>query len=130
MARRQDYVTGGRPIHHRVRVTAEQEAQLKERADALGVTISKLLVDTALDAPVADSRAVFLELAGLRRRVDEVHRCFTNEAENVNAIARFAQVTGKFNAQEWDEVRDGIKNRNRKLDEMVEGWKNNSGGRF
>lgn len=123
MARRQEYVKGGRSIEHRVMVTPAQEEALKERAEALGVTIPKLLIDTTLEAPVEDKRAIFLELSGFRRRLDEVHRTIANEAENINAAARTANYDGSWDEEEWEELRKGIAWRNEKLADMFEGWK-------
>lgn len=59
-------VKGRRPIRHYVRVTPEQEVLLQAAARSQGVTVAKLLVDSALDAKPS-RRAILMELAGIRR---------------------------------------------------------------
>lgn len=70
--RRQANIRGGRSVEHRVTVDPETEAVLAAHASARGVTIPKLLVDCAINAPVVNKRAVLLELGGLRRRLEEL----------------------------------------------------------
>lgn len=119
--RRQANVKGGRSIEHRVLVTPEQESLLQERADDRGVTISKLLVDVTLGAPVVRERAVLLELSGVRRKLTEVHHCIAKEAANVNT-ATHAVNSGDWNREEWDELRKGIQWRNERLTELFGRW--------
>lgn len=63
----QPRVKGRRPYVHVAKVTQEQEDQLVTRAQARGVTIARLMVDSALAVPAVTNHAVIRELAGVRR---------------------------------------------------------------
>src|SRR3954468_10626534 len=60
-----------REITHKVRVSEDQEARLVERASARGITVSRLLVESAL-AGGADAAAARAHLAGEMFRVVRV----------------------------------------------------------
>lgn len=81
--RRQENVAGGRIVHHRVRVTREQEQALVKLAAARGVTIAKLLVDTALSAPEVPMKTVYLEVAA-------IHRLLFAEALDIAKLAKMS----------------------------------------
>lgn len=119
--RRQAGIKGGRTIRHRVQVTQEQEDALTERADARGVTISKLLVDSALDTPISTDRVLIQELTGVRRRLDEVQTCIAKEAANIEIASRNTNA-GRWDEQEWVDLRTGILGRNEKLSELFGKW--------
>lgn len=100
--RRRENAPGGRQHDHRVKVTPEEEGALRVRADALGVTIPRLLVESALaggaeavrDQQAEDQfrREMRVELARLRRGLGAV-------GVNINQIARAANVTGETEAE-------------------------------
>jgi hypothetical protein len=82
---------------HKVKVTADQEAELTRRAAARNVTVSRFLVESALrdeppptvvDAVTAEAMA---ELFGLTRLLSRV-------STNVNQIARATNATGELQA--------------------------------
>ena len=90
--RRQVRATGRvRPHAHRVKVTAEQEARLAELAAARGITVARLLVESALSggaASAVERAAVVAELSVLGSALGRV-------GVNVNQIARVTNATGE-----------------------------------
>lgn len=80
-----------RPHLHKVKVTDEQEAALVARADELGWTVSRLLVESASSGGV-ESAAATHELTGEMYRVV---RLFGKVANNINQLARVANATGQ-----------------------------------
>lgn len=91
--RRRANVEGGRQHFHKVKVTPEEEAQLLQLAQAQGVTIPRLLIESALAAGASETpterKQVIVELFG-------VHRLLANVANNVNQIARHANAGDEF----------------------------------
>src|SRR4051794_9659558 len=68
--RRRANVAGGRRHRHEVKVTPEEEARLLLLAEAQGVTVPRLLVESALSAAgetPAERRNAIAELFGLHR---------------------------------------------------------------
>lgn len=92
--RRRANVPGGRAHRHVVKVSPEEEARLVQTAARHGVTVVRLLVESALseagETP-SERRSQFLELANLARLVGTV-------ANNVNQVARHANSTGQIPA--------------------------------
>ena len=79
-----------RGVRHVVKVSAEQEARLVEVANAQGVTVPRLLVESALSGgpgEAAARRAVAGELFGLQRALGAI-------GVNLNQLARSANSTG------------------------------------
>ncbi|WP_417221215.1 MobC family plasmid mobilization relaxosome protein [Arthrobacter sp.] len=93
--RRRANVEGGRQHFHKVKVTPEEEAQLLQLAEAQGVTIPRLLVESALAAGASETpterKQVIVELFG-------VHRLLANVSNNVNQLARHANAGDEFPA--------------------------------
>ena len=79
-----------REITHKVRVSEDQEARLVERANARGITVSRLLAESAL-AGGADAAAARAHLAGEMFRVVRV---LGQIGVNVNQLAKVANATG------------------------------------
>ena len=79
-----------RDITHKVRVSADQEARLVERATARRITVSRLLAESAL-AGGADAAAARAHLAGEMFRVVRV---LGQIGVNVNQLAKVANATG------------------------------------
>ena len=76
---------------HRVKVTSEQEARLVELAGARGITVARLLVESALSggaASAVERAAVVAELSVLGAALGRV-------GVNVNQIARVTNGTGE-----------------------------------
>lgn len=93
--RRRANVEGGRQHFHKVKVTPEEEALLLQLAEAQGVTIPRLLVESALAAGASETpterKQVIVELFG-------VHRLLANVSNNVNQLARHANAGDEFPA--------------------------------
>lgn len=91
-ARRENY-DGGRVARHVVRVSPEEEARLVLRANSLGVTVARLMVESALsETPgetVTQRRADLAELFRLIRILSGV-------ATNLNQVAKIANGTGEI----------------------------------
>lgn len=97
--RRRENAPGGRSHSHRVRVSPEEEAQLVLRAERLGVTVPRLLVESALqggaerlEARLTESQErvqLGVELNQLQRKVGAI-------GVNINQIARATNATGEW----------------------------------
>lgn len=100
---------GGRSIRHVVRVTPQQEKLLQVKANALSVTVSRLLLEAALGSTPAVKNTVMLgELSGIRRQI-------SGEATNLNQLVRDAN-SGTVFETEIREALAAIKVLNEKLD--------------
>jgi hypothetical protein len=80
-----------RPHAHRVKVTAEQETRLAELAAARGITVARLLGESALSggaASAVERAAVVAELSVLGSALGRV-------GVNINQIARVTNATGE-----------------------------------
>ena len=89
--RRQPNVPGGRKNRVRVQLSDDELRQIEARAAAENLTVSHYLVRTALGAPPVSSRAVLLELSGLKRVV-------ATATSNLNQVAKQA------NSGSYDQV--------------------------
>ena len=90
-ARRQIRRVGRRrEVTHKVKVTEDQEARLVARAAERNITVSRLLVESAL-AGGADAAAARAGLAGEMYRVV---RMLGQVGVNVNQLAKVANATG------------------------------------
>lgn len=114
--RRQANATGGRPVSHRVNVTAAEEGMLVRLAEAQHVTVARLLVESALasEAPVTSTqqRAAMAELFA-------VHRLLGNIANNVNQIAKVANTTGEIQGS-LPATMDAVRRTARRIDEILD----------
>lgn len=90
--RRRANVAGGRQHTHKVRVSPEEEGHLLRLALEQGVTVPRLLVESALAAEagetVTERRQAIAELFAL-------HRYLASLSNNVNQIAKAANATGE-----------------------------------
>lgn len=92
--RRRKNVAGGRRHAHLVRVTPEEEALLLQRATSLGVTVPRLLVESALAAQGETATERQWVMAELFR----VHRLLGTIANNVNQMAKATNATHEVQA--------------------------------
>jgi len=81
-----------RGVRHVVRVDGDQEARLQARADERGITVARLLVESAL-AGGADAAAV---KAATMADLFMVVRLLGQVGNNVNQLARVANATGRL----------------------------------
>jgi hypothetical protein len=95
--RRLPNVDGGRPFAHQVMASAEEEAAIQARARVLGVSVPRLLLESALTPtpagsvtglPPADKVEICDQLYGLARLIRQI-------GTNVNQIAKAANATGE-----------------------------------
>lgn len=87
---RQSNVVGGRVHRHVVKLTDEQELAVQAAARVQGVTVARLLADSALKAPRASvSREDLTELFETTRLVGAL-------GNNLNQIAKVANSTGEL----------------------------------
>lgn len=79
-----------RQMQIQVRLSEAEREQLRDRADARGVSVPRLLVESALQGreTPTERRAMLAELFALRRLVATV-------ANNVNQLARVANISGQ-----------------------------------
>lgn len=94
--RRRANVAGGRLFKHEVKVSPEEEGALLLRANAQGVTIPRLLVESALAERAGETASERREqLAELFR----LHRMLAALGNNLNQIARAANADGTVPAE-------------------------------
>ena len=94
--RRRANARGGRSHRHEVKVSAEEEARLVALAEAQGVTVPRLLVESALAGPVGETAS---ERRVLITELFAVHRTVAGVANNVNQIARKLHATDELAAE-------------------------------
>jgi hypothetical protein len=85
-------VEGGREKSYRVYVTAEEDAQLRDRAVKADVTVPRFLFESAMNADIetnTDRKKAIAELFRLTRLMATV-------SNNVNQLARYANTEGQF----------------------------------
>ena len=93
--RRRKNADTARSKRYSVYVTPEEDAQLRARAVVLGVTVPRLLVESAMDANVETDthrKAAIAEIFAVRRLMATV-------SNNMNQLARFANTQGRFPAE-------------------------------
>jgi hypothetical protein len=92
--RRRTRVEGGRKVRHEVKVTPEEEGRLLRLALQYGVSVPKLLVDSAL---AGGSQAAATNASVREHTLAEMfktQRVLSGVANNVNQIARAANIDG------------------------------------
>lgn len=116
--RRRANVVGGRTHKHEVWVSAEEELALLGRANVAGVSVPRLLVESALadrseDAGLGAGRmAALTDLFALTRLVAAMSR-------NVNQLAKVANATGELPA-ETEATLAAIRRTVGRLDDLAE----------
>jgi hypothetical protein len=84
-----------RPVIQKVKLTESERERLRARAGELGVSVPRLLVESALDGDCWTPSERRLELAELF----EVRRLLATVANNVNQLARSANISGEVAAE-------------------------------
>lgn len=85
-----------RRVYQQVKLTETEREQLRGRAAELGVSVPRLMVESALGSraeTATERRAVVAELF-------EVRRLLATIANNVNQLAKAANISGELSAQE------------------------------
>jgi hypothetical protein len=84
-----------RSVEQKVRLSLEERGQLRERAAELGVSVPRLLVESALSgAETATGRRVMIA------ELFEVRRLLATVANNVNQLAKVANTSGEVGVGE------------------------------
>ncbi len=94
--RRRANVEGGRQHFHKVKVSPEEEAQLLQLAEQQGVTIPRLLVESALSAGAPQTPTERKQ--GLAE-LFAIHTLLARVSNNVNQLARHANSGDEFPAE-------------------------------
>ena len=94
--RRRANYSGGRAHRHEVKVSPEEEALLLRAALAQGVTVPRLLVESALTAERGESAT---ERKQLTAELFKAIRLLAAVSNNVNQLARHANATGEIAAE-------------------------------
>jgi hypothetical protein len=83
-----------RGVIQKVKLTEEEREQLRERAAELGVSVPRLMVESALqgvETPTERKRMI--------AELFEVRRLLATVANNVNQLARSANISGQVGAE-------------------------------
>lgn len=88
--RRQANISGGRPKSYQVKATEAEHARLVRRAEEQGVTVPRLLLESAL----TQGAETMTERRQLGFELSEVRRLLANLTNNANQVARFANTEG------------------------------------
>lgn len=88
--RRQANVEGGRTARFEVKVTDAEAAELRVIADEQGVSVARLLVESALSRGVE----TITERRQLGFELTEVRRLLATIANNANQVARYTNTEG------------------------------------
>ena len=82
-------------MFQQVKLTEDEQQQLRARAAALGVSVPRLMVESALGGATGMAPDRQREVAELF----EVRRLLSTVANNVNQLARLANTTGELGMQ-------------------------------
>ncbi len=114
--RRAANARGGRQHRHEVKVTAEEEARLLALAGEQGVTVPRLLVESALAGAVGETAS---ERRVLLTELFAVHRTVAGVANNVNQIARKLHTTDEL-AAETSQVLAAARSTMQRIDGVID----------
>lgn len=114
--RRRANVEGGRQHRHEVKVTPEEEGRLLLLAGEQGVTVARLLVESALSGSAetaTERREAMAELFA-------VHRLLAAVSNNVNQIAKATNATGEIQAELVETLR-AVRRVAERIDTAIDG---------
>lgn len=118
---RQRRVPGGRDKQFLVRVTEKQHAMLLAKAAVYGVSVQKLMVESALSSVAevaADNAATRAEVIA---NLFNTQRFLASIANNVNQIARATNASGELPLEMRDDLRMSLR-RSRDAVRHLEGF--------
>ena len=107
---------GGRPYRHEVKVSPEEEGVLLRLAGEQGVTVARLLVESALTAgseTPSERRNAIAELFAL-------HRLLASISNNVNQMAKATNATGEIQA-ELSATLGAVRRTAMRIDDAIDG---------
>lgn len=119
-SRRRPAEAGGRQIVHKVRVSDEEEKCLSARAQELGITVSRLLVEAALAPATGEMHTERRNALALLFRLE---RLIANIANNVNQVAKVSNTTGAAHVAELREHLAEARRVYERIDECLDGFK-------
>lgn len=114
--RRRANARGGRSHRHEVKVTAEEEARLVALAQEQGVTVARLLVESAMAGEGGETAS---ERRVLITELFAVHRSLAGVANNVNQITRKLHTTDEL-AAETSQVLRAARATMQRLDAVID----------
>ncbi|WP_271395953.1 plasmid mobilization relaxosome protein MobC [Neomicrococcus lactis] len=94
--KRQANVSGGRPIRREVKLSVAEDAALRVAAASMGVTVPRLLKESALSASRGET---VTERHELIKELFLVQRGIAAVGNNINQIARAANATGEISEE-------------------------------
>lgn len=116
--RRRANAPGGRGHRHEVVLSEHEEARLRERADELGVTVPRLLVEAALSPGSGPATQRHAQITGLFEQL----RTLNGMAVNINQLARLGNTDQRVPAgtgQALGEIAAAVAKVNVVLDEVA-----------
>ena len=115
--RRRANVEGGRQHFHKVKVSPEEEALLLQLAEKQGVTIPRLLVESALSSEASETPT---ERKQAIAELFAIHTLLARVSNNVNQLARHANSGDEFPAEAAATL-SYVKNLALRIREVVDG---------
>lgn len=115
--RRRPNTTEARTIVHKVRVNEVEEAALNDRAAKQGVTVARLLVESALSDSSGETHAERENTLSLYFRLE---RLIANVANNINQIAKVANTTGSIDVSELRSYVAEAREAHLKLNDLID----------
>ncbi|GAA1821276.1 hypothetical protein GCM10009749_35040 [Agromyces neolithicus] len=115
--RRQNIAGGRVGARHDVKVSAEEEGILARLAAAQGVSIVRLLVESALSS---ESHETPTQRRELLAELFRVHRLLAAISNNVNQIAKATNATGELQAETVETLR-AVRRTAEQIDAAVDG---------
>jgi len=97
--RRRANATGGRTAVRKVKVTPEEEGVLMRLALAQGVTVPRLLVESALATGTAGEMETPTDRRNAMAELFALHRLLAAISNNVNQMAKATNATGEVAAE-------------------------------
>lgn len=114
--RRRANVPGGRQHRYEVKVTADEDAMLRDLARQQQISVQRVLIESALSSGVE----TITERRQLGFEITEVRRLLATIANNVNQVAKYANTEGAL--PDWaDQVAADYLALRPQLNEIVEG---------
>lgn len=115
--RRRANVAGGRQHHHKVAVSPEEEGVLLRLAHAQGVTVPRLLVESALASATSETPT---ERRDAIAQLFRLHRLLAAISNNVNQMAKATNATGQVH-DELEATLAAVRRTAERIDAAIDG---------